>query len=88
MTSDEITGFLSGRKNKTGNDNIINIRFKNRPHIDGIIIRHRDFEDLKEKNFWRIIRMKDLSLWQNTHNISLSRIFNGHDFKKLVYADC
>lgn len=87
MTAEEITVFLSGRKNKTGN-NIVSIRFKKRAAIDGIIIRERDYEDLKGKNFWRIIPLKDLPLWENTHNVSLSRIFNGHDFKKLVFADC
>ncbi|ANI89400.1 hypothetical protein A9P82_08895 [Arachidicoccus ginsenosidimutans] len=86
MTQNEIEGFLSGRKNKTGNS-LMNIRFKKRADIDGIIIRSTDFEDLKEKNFWRIILLKDLSLWENTHNIHLSRIFNGHDFKKLVYSN-
>lgn len=85
MTTNEIAAFLAGRKHKTGNP-VLHIRFKKRAAIEGIIVREKDFEDLKEKNFWRIVSLKDMPSWEDTHNIGLSRIFNGHDFRKLVYA--
>lgn len=86
MTAEEIAGFLSRKKSKTQKNDVLKILFKKRTTIDGVIIRERDYEDLKGKNFWRVVFLKDLSSWETTGNINLSRIFNGHDFKKLAYA--
>lgn len=86
MTPDEITSFLSHSKNKSQND-VLRILFKKRTTVDGIIIREKDFEDLKDKNFWRVVFIKDIPLWKDTRNTNLSRIFNGRDFKKLAHAN-
>jgi hypothetical protein len=61
----------------------IRIDFKKRNPILGLIIRANDYEDLKSKNFWRIVVQTNLEEWQRTKNIDLAKIYSGSEFTKL-----
>lgn len=43
-----------------------------------------DYEDLKSKNFWRIITESNIENWKKTHDMNLIRIFNGAEITKLT----
>lgn len=83
MTSEQIDKFLT---NNSAPGTIVRIRFKTRSTITGMFIRMGDFEELKEKNFWRIISATNLPEYKKTQDSSLARIFNGHEFTKLELA--
>ena len=79
MTNDQIEQFLNAKTQAK----IIDISFKKRQAIRGVFVNTGDFEDLKSKNFWRIITEERIEDWKKTKNMGLSRIFNGSDFTKL-----
>lgn len=61
----------------------IKIFFKTRSTVEGVFIRTDDFEELRKKNFWRIVTVKSLDTYSNSKDIGLSRIYNGAEFTKL-----
>lgn len=81
MTIEGIEKFI---KTKTREGAPVNIHFKERSTITGLFISGRDYEDLKEKNFWRIVSSTFLEEWQKTQNGDLARIYNGNVFTKLT----
>jgi hypothetical protein len=81
MNTDEIQKFLDNKAIPEGQ--LIIIDFKKRDAIVGKLVKANDYNDLKSKNFWRIVREKDLEEWQRSSNVDLARIFNGSDFLKL-----
>jgi hypothetical protein len=81
MNTDEIQKFLDNKAIPEGQ--LIKIDFKKRDAIVGKLVKANDYNDLKSKNFWRIVREKDLEEWQQSSNVDLARIFNGSDFLKL-----
>jgi hypothetical protein len=52
--------------------------------VEGIFIKAPDFLELKKKNFWRIVSVKQMEEYQKSKDINLSRIFSGQDFIKLA----
>jgi hypothetical protein len=83
MTPAEIEGYIEKKKKK----NVpVNIHFKDRDTITGIFIDSRDYDELKVKNFWRIVNNSHLEEWQRTKDENLSRVFNGASFTKLSEA--
>lgn len=80
MTADMIEKFLD---NKTGNNQPVNIHFKERNTITGIFIKGRDYEEMKSKNFWRIVNTNVAGEWDKTKDMALSRLYNGISFTKL-----
>lgn len=83
MTSEQISKFI---EEKHLSKNPVKIDFKTRSSITGLFIQSADYNELKRKNFWRIvaeIRIKD---WKNSNDSSLSRIFNGVEITKLSVA--
>lgn len=64
----------------------VKISFKKRNAVVGVFVRGRDFEDLKAKNFWRIIPEADLASWKRSKDQRLSRLFSGTEFVKLTAA--
>jgi hypothetical protein len=80
MTPDIIEKFIedSGRKSV-----IVNVHFKERSTISGVFVRGEDYEELKRKNFWRIVSETNMSDWKETKNINLARLYNGAAFTKL-----
>jgi hypothetical protein len=81
MTNDLIEKFV---ENKTRNNSLVNIHFKQRSTITGLFIRTNDYLELKSKNFWRVISNSKFEEWEKTKDMNLSRIFNGAEFTRLT----
>lgn len=81
MTVEQIETFLA--KETIPKGKIIRFELKKRNPVRGIIVEGRDYNDLKAKNFWRIVPQTRLADYQKTRDINLARIFSGSDFAKL-----
>lgn len=62
---------------------IVNIHFKGRSSVTGLFIRAYDYDELKSKNFWRIVQASQMQKWLETNDINIARIFNGASFTSL-----
>lgn len=80
MVNSTIENFVESAKRK---NRVVRIQFKNREAIDGTFIISADYQEMKKKNFWRIVTMGKAIEWRNTNNLSCSRLFNGDEFTKL-----
>jgi hypothetical protein len=81
MTAEMIEKFID---TKTLKNNSVSIHFKQRDTIKGIFIVSNDYEELKEKNFWRVVSESKMQEWQKTNDSNLARIFNGALFTRLT----
>jgi hypothetical protein len=81
MNTEEIQKFLETKAAKA--DNYVKIDFKKRDTIYGLFVKDADFNDLKSKNFWRIVTRTHFDEYSKSKNINLARIFNGSEFSKL-----
>ncbi len=81
MTNDLIEQFVTStaRKNK-----LVSIHFKNRETIRGLFIFANDYQDMKKKNFWRIVAEGRKDEWQSSQKLSCSRLFSGVEFTRLT----
>ena len=61
----------------------LKVEFKTRQPIIGLFIKFRDYDELKAKNFWRIVPEARIKDYKKTHDFNLSRIFNGQELVKL-----
>ncbi|MDE3236809.1 MAG: short-chain dehydrogenase [Bacteroidota bacterium] len=80
MTPDNIEKYVEETSRK---NSIINVSFKERNVLTGIFVRGTDYDELKKKNFWRIVSIANLDNWNATKNINLSKLYNGISFTKL-----
>jgi len=64
----------------------IKINFKNRNPIKGFFVEMKDFDELRAKNFWRVVTEKNFEAWRKTKDINLVKIFSGSEFTKLVIS--
>ncbi len=80
MTSEMIEKFVAPR---ISNGEAVNIHFKDRHTVTGLFIHTVDYEELKSKNFWRIVSNQHVSKWEQTKDINLTRLFNGASFTRL-----
>lgn len=80
MTSEMIEKFVEN-KNRKGQP--VNIHFKERSTITGLFIHGVDYDELKSKNFWRIVSNTYLDEWKQTKNMNLARLFHGLSFTRL-----
>lgn len=80
MTNDVIGKYVES-KEITGKP--VSIFFKQRNAITGLFIQWKDYEEMKTKNFWRIVPESKIDEWQKTKDLSLARLFSGSDFTKL-----
>jgi hypothetical protein len=80
MTTDTIVKFVENGQRK---NNPVNIHFKQRSTVTGIFIQSRDYDELKSKNFWRIVVQSNFEQWKQTKNENLARIFSGSEFTRL-----
>ena len=83
MTNDQIEKFLNSENRAK---DVVRINFKTRNAISGIFISGNDYEDLKSKNFWRIVSEKNIDSWRKSKDMNLARIFNGTEITKLSEA--
>jgi uncharacterized membrane protein YheB (UPF0754 family) len=84
MTNDMIEKFI---ETKNRENSQVNIHFKQRDTVKGLFIRNHDYDELKSKNFWRIVSESKLEEWKKTKDNSLARIFNGAEFTRLSEAN-
>ena len=49
----------------------------------GFLVQAGDYEDLKSKNFWRIVIHSNMQNWQKNGDMDLAKIYNGSEFTKL-----
>jgi hypothetical protein len=80
MTNDQIERFLQP---EYFSKNVVRINFKTRNSILGIFLNTGDYEDLKSKNFWRIVSEANIDSWKKSKDTNLARIFNGTEITKL-----
>lgn len=80
MTNDMIEKFI---ETKSREHSQVNIHFKQRDTVKGVFIRNHDYDELKSKNFWRIVSESKFEEWMRTKDNSLARIFNGAEFTRL-----
>ena len=84
MTNQQIDSFL--QRNQFG-DNPVKISFKTRAGFTGIFVKGGDYEELKSKNFWRIVNEGNVKNYMNSKDVSLSRIFHGAEITKLAATE-
>lgn len=83
MVNELITKFLEpANLAKTA----VKIEFKKRNTIIGIFVKSPDYDDLKSKNFWRIVSETHIPEWKKTNDNKLSKIFSGSEFTRLTVA--
>ena len=80
MTNEAISKHVD---KKDHSEKTLNIHFKQRNTITGLFIRGNDYEDLRSKNFWRIVTNANIEQWKKTKDMNLARIFNGTEFTRL-----
>jgi len=80
MTNELIEKFVETKKRE---DRYVNIHFKQRDTLSGLFIREKDYEELKSKNFWRIVSASKMEEWKKTKNQDLARLYNGAEFTRL-----
>ncbi len=80
MTADLIEKFV---ESKTAAGQPVSIFFKQRSTITGLFIQGYDYNEMKAKNFWRIVSEAKIAEWKQTKDINLARLFSGSDFSKL-----
>lgn len=81
MTVEQIETFLA--KETVPQGKIIRFEMKKRNPVRGLIVKGRDYNELKGKNFWRIVTQTHLAEYNKSQNINLAKIFSGTEFAKL-----
>lgn len=81
MNTEEIQKFLESKTSTK--DSYVKIDFKKRDSIYGLFIIDGDYDDLKSKNFWRIVTRKHFDEYSKSRNVNLAKIFNGSEFSRL-----
>jgi hypothetical protein len=84
MNIEEIEQFI-GKSTAAAGVQLVTITFKKRDAIQGFLVKGTDYNDLKSKNFWRVVKEKDLDAWQKSKNVDLAKIFSGSEFSRLKY---
>jgi len=84
MTNEQIEKFFSSKGNL---DSMVRISFKTRNSVVGMFIQSPDFNELKSKNFWRIVSQANYEQWKQSKDYNLVRMFNGAEFTKLATAN-
>lgn len=81
MTVEQIETFIERETIPQGK--LIRFELKKRNPVRGLIVKERDYDHLKSKNFWRIVTQSNIAAYKKTKDINLARIFSGTDFSKL-----
>jgi len=81
MTIEQIDSFL--QKNEYDR-HAVKVSFRTRNSFNGIFVKTADYDELKGKNFWRVINETNVKQYLKTRDTSLARIFNGSEFVKLT----
>jgi hypothetical protein len=65
----------------------VKVSFKGRKPVVGIFITSADFDELKAKNFWRIVGEVNIDNYRKSKDMNLARMFSGSEFTKLSAPD-
>jgi hypothetical protein len=83
MNIEEIQKFLDTKISLE--NNYVRITFKKRDSIYGLFVKgHKDYNDLKSKNFWRIVPRSQFQAYGVSKNVGLAKIFHGSEFSRLT----
>ena len=83
MNIEEIQKFIK-EKTREGNE-YVKITFKKRDPVFALFAKNSpDFNELKAKNFWRMVSRANFDNYAKSKNIELTRIFSGSEFSKLT----
>lgn len=80
MTSERIERFVKEYLNLP---NYIHVHMKGRSLEPVMFIAGNDYDELKEKNFWRVVSASNAEQWKNTKDSKLVRIYSGNLFTSL-----
>jgi hypothetical protein len=80
MTPESIHSFLQKEKPAS----VIKIELKRRTILRGVFVKTTDYDDLRVKNFWRIVPEANIEQWNKKQDNNLLRIYNGTEFTKLT----
>ncbi len=80
MTNEQIDTFLKKNQFET---NRVKVSFKTRSPFNGLFIKTADYDELRSKNFWRIVSETNVEKYQRSKDVSLARIFSGVEITKL-----
>jgi len=83
MTNEQIEKFFSSNSKP---ESVVRISFKTRNSVVGVFIPSPDYNELKSKNFWRIVPEASYEKWKQSKDYNLVRMFNGAEFTKLAIA--
>ncbi len=64
-------------------DTIAQIHFKKRALLNCYFVKAYDYDEMKAKNFWRVVEDVNIEEYHATKNILLTRLFNGLSFTKI-----
>jgi tRNA(Ser,Leu) C12 N-acetylase TAN1 len=80
MLAEQIAKFV---ETEQLNNPTVKVEFKKRNSITGLFVQLRDYEELKSKNFWRLVSESNLENWHKSKDINSAKMFNGSEFTKL-----
>ncbi len=80
MTNDMIEKFIEVKVAKHAK---VNIFFKARNTMKGVFVMNNDYDELKSKNYWRIVTDSKIAEWEKSKDNNLAKLFSGNDFTKL-----
>ena len=80
MLPEQIAKFIETEQQ---NNPSVKIEFKKRNTIIGLFVKLNDYEELKTKNFWRLVTETNLEQWHKSNDINDAKLFNGSEFTRL-----
>ena len=81
MLAADIQKFLDSKT--TPGESCVKIEFPKRAPVYGLFVQDKDYNDLRLKNFWRIVTRPYFEAWYKTKDMNLAKIFNGAEFSRL-----
>ena len=81
MTIESITKFCEAEKMSA--NECLKISFQKRNTVYGLLVQAYDYNDLKAKNFWRIVTSKNIPAWRKNKDLEVAKIFNGSEITRL-----
>ena len=84
MTTELIEKFIEPGKRK---NKLVRIQFKLREPLLGVFVFGKDYEEMKRKNFWRIVTESKKAEWLKTNDMSCTRLFSGLEFTRLADSE-
>lgn len=81
MTQEAIEKIVENRNTK---DSVVQIHFKKRTFLNGVFVKGYDYDEMKAKNFWRIVEDSNIESYEQSKSILLTRLFNGLSFSKIT----